>query len=282
MKFAVTVVSPPGYIHSAAFTEVAESLCYGLLSLGHDCVLTTEGQLSGRQHIVLGSNLLPLYPLPLAPEAILYNLEQVQHGSSWITPAQLDVFRRHVVWDYSEQNATRLAEFGINVSRVVPVGYASELTRIPRAPDPEIDVLFFGSMNPRRQAVIDQMRALGLKAEAVFGVYGQARDELISRAKLVLNVHYYEAKVLEMVRISYLLANRCAVLSECSSDPRDDDGLAQGVAFADYPDLARTARALVDAPDERDRLAHRGLELIRSRPVTEYLRTAFAAIAAVH
>src|SRR3989344_4886862 len=101
MKFAVTVVSPPGYIHSAAFNEAAETIHYGLRSLGHDSVLTTEGMLPGRRHIVLGSNLLPRYQLPFAHDAILYNLEQVEVGSPWFRHELIDIFRRHVLWDYS-------------------------------------------------------------------------------------------------------------------------------------------------------------------------------------
>ena len=42
MRFAVSIVSPPGYVHSASFKEVAEALHYGLRSLGHDSVLTTK------------------------------------------------------------------------------------------------------------------------------------------------------------------------------------------------------------------------------------------------
>ena len=91
MKFAVTVVAPPGYPHAAAFLELAETMHAALTALGHDSVLTTEGQLPGRRHIVLGANLLPGYPLPLAPDAILYNLEQVQMGSSWFRPELLDL-----------------------------------------------------------------------------------------------------------------------------------------------------------------------------------------------
>jgi len=90
----------------------------------------------------------------------------------------------------------------------------------------------------------------------------------------VLNAHYFEAKVLEMVRISYMLANRLAVLSERGADPAEDAALAEGVAFADYDDLPRRARELVDAPSERFRLAQRGFELIRERPAMEYLRAA--------
>ena len=276
MKFAVTVISPPDYVHSAAFTEVAESIHYGLRSLGHDSVLTNEGAPRGRLPIVLGSNLLQHYRLPLADDAILYNLEQVQPGSPWFSSELVDIFRRYVLWDYSRQNAAVLEALGVRVAHVVPIGYVKELTRLELAPDPDIDVLFFGSMSPRRKEIIDQMSAAGLRVHAAFGVYGPERDALIGRAKLLLNVHFYQAKVLEMVRIWYLLANRCAVLSEHSSDPTEDESLAGGVAFADYQDLARRARELIDAPDERQRMARHGFEIMSARPAAQYLRAALA------
>jgi hypothetical protein len=276
MKFAVTVVSPPGYVHSAAFNEVAETIHYALRALGHDSVLTTDGALPERLHVVLGSNLLLHYPLPLARNAILYNLEQVEVGSSWFRPELIEIFRRYVLWDYSKQNAAALDALGVQVAHVVPIGYVKELTRLQRAPEPDIDVLFFGSMNLRRQEIIDRMSAAGLRVGAAFGVYGKERDALIGRAKLLLNVHFYDAKVLEMVRISYLLANRCAVLSEHSSDPAEDATLAEGVAFADYEHLVQRARELIDAPDERERLARRGFEIMSARPAVDYLRAALA------
>jgi hypothetical protein len=274
MKLAVTVVAPPGYPHAAAFVELAETLHAALTALGHDSVLTTEGKLPGRRHIVLGTNLLPAYPLPLAPDAILYNLEQVQLGSSWFRPELLDLFRRYTLWDYSRRNVAALAALDVPVARVVPIGYVPELTRIEHAVDPDIDVLFFGSLNPRRIAIIDRLRAAGLRAEAVFGVYGKQRDDLIARAKVVLNVHFYEAKVLEMVRLSYLLANRCCVLSEASSDPEEDDALAAGVAFVGYDDLVARARELVADAPLRDRIAARGFELIRARRAIDYVEAA--------
>ncbi len=274
LNLAVTVVSPPGYEHSAAFSEVALSLYYGLQSLGHDVVLTTEGSLPGRRHLVLGSNLLPFYPLPLAPDSILYNLEQVEVGSSWFRPELADLFRQYVLWDYSAKNVAALEALGVQVAHVLPLGYVPQLTRIEFAPIRDIDVLFFGSLNPRRQAVLDRMNEEGLRVQAVFGVYGPRRDALIARSKLVLNLHYYEAKVLEMVRISYLLANRCAVLSESSSDLAEDASLAEGVAFASYQDLAQKARHLIEQPHQREQLARRGQDLMRARPMAAYLRAA--------
>jgi hypothetical protein len=275
-QFAVTVITPPGYAHSAAFAEVAESIHYGLLALGHDSVLTQETMLPGRQHIVLGSNLLPHYPHPLAPDAILYNLEQIEIGSGWLQPALLDLFRQHTVWDYSEQNALALASLGITVQKILPIGYVPQLTRLPRVPAQDIDVLFFGSINPRREQVLQQMRERGLQVHAPFGVYGAERDQLIARAKLLLNVHYYEAKVLEMVRISYLLANHCTVLSEHSANRVEDAQLARGVAFADYADLAQRACDLLAEPEQCRRLAQAGFELMQERQMTTYLRQALA------
>ncbi len=271
MRFAVTVVSPPGYVHSAAFREVAESLHFGLMSLGHDSVLTTQGSLPGYQHIVLGSNLLPAYPLPIADSAILYNLEQVEVGGSWFKPELVNIFKRYTLWDYSQQNAQALVTMGIEVKHVLPIGYTKELTRFQAAPVQDIDVLFVGSLPPRRKAVLDQMSALGLRVAAGFGLYGKERDEAISRTKLMLNVHMYDAKVLEIVRISYLLANHCAVLSEHSSDLTEDNTLAGGVAFAPYSHLAERAQALINNPTERSQLSRRGFEIMTSRPVKDYL-----------
>jgi hypothetical protein len=278
MKFAVTVVSPPGYIHSAAFHEVAETLHHALRALGHDSVITTDAALPKRRHIVLGSNLLVEYRMPIAADAILYNLEQVQQGSPWFRPELIDLFARHTLWDYSSQNAEALQTLGVHVAQVVPIGYVEELTRIERVSAQDIDVLFCGSINPRRQSILEQMVGLQLRVKAAFGKYGTERDALIARARLVLNVHFYEARVLEMVRLSYLLANRCAVLSERSADPREDAALAGGVAFADYAQLALSARDLIDAPNEREQLSQRGFEIMRARPAAEYLRAALSTM----
>jgi hypothetical protein len=50
----------------------------------------------------------------------------------------------------------------------VPLGYATELPRISRATEQDIDVLFYGSLNPRRAAVLDQLRQAGLAVEFAF------------------------------------------------------------------------------------------------------------------
>jgi hypothetical protein len=274
MRFAVTIVAPPNYPHVAAFFEVAESLRSGLVALGHEAVITTRGELPGHQHIVLGSNLLVDYPLPIAKDAILYNLEQIDMGSAWMKPGLIELFKRYRVWDYSRRNVAALKALGVRVEQVLPVGYAPELTRIQHAAKKDIDVLFVGSMSPRRQAIIDGFHNAGANVSAVFGAYGGKRDAFIARAKLVVNVHYYDAKVLEIVRLQYLLANRVAVLSERGADPSEDAEVSDGVAFAPYEKLVAEGLRLLASAQDRAALAEKGFATIRARSVADYLRAA--------
>jgi hypothetical protein len=277
MKLAVSIVSPPGYPHSEAFREVGETLQGALSALGHDAVLTTELSLPGHRHIVLGSNLLPGLGVRPAPGSILYNLEQVQAGSSWMRPELLKLFRQFPVWDYSARNVARWVELGVPEPRCVPIGTIPEMTRIPSRPE-EIDVLFYGSINERRKKIIDTLRARGVRAEAVFGAYGAVRDHLISVSRLILNLHYYEAKVFEIVRVSYVLANRRAVVSERGADAQEEAEFEPGVAFAAYSELADRCVDLLARPDERARLADEGHAIMSRRSAAAYMQEALSSL----
>jgi hypothetical protein len=272
-RFAVAIASHPDYVHSEVFREVGEALHYALLSLGHDSVLTTRLDLDDRRTIVLGSNLLASYDLEPPEDSILYNLEQVEADSEWMTPAHLDLFRRYRVWDYSQANIDRLAAWQVPTPTHVPIGYVPELTRIVSVTE-DIDVLFYGSMDDRRQAILDSLRARGLRVESLFGVYGASRDAWIARAKIVINMHSddFTAQVFEIVRVSYLLANKRAVVSERGAGPSEDRDLESGIAFADYDELVD--RCVELAGDERARceLAERGYRAFSARSQAAILR----------
>lgn len=263
-RYSVVVVRPPGYVHSEAFREVADTLLYALRALGQDAC-AADAPVAGRRTILLGSNLLAQHPITLPPDTILYNLEQIDSRSEWLTPTLLALFRSHQVWDYSAANAARHAGLGLPVPRVVPIGWVPELSRIPRGAPEDIDVLFYGSMNERRHAVLRALQDRGLVVHAAFGVYGAERDRLVARSKLVLNVHFYEAKVFEVVRVSYLLANGRCVVSERGADPLEEREFAGGVAFAWYDDLVGVCARLCGDPAERRRFGDEGFRIISSR-----------------
>ena len=270
MKFAVAVVSPPGYAHSAAFAEVAEGLHHTLRTLGHDSVLTDRLDLADRRTIVLGSNLLDRFGIQPPRDCILYNLEQVDDDSTWMTNSLLELFRRHPVWDYSQLNIDQLVAKGLPRPTHVPIGYVPELSRItPEAED--IDVLFYGSTNERRFAVLQELRARGFRVESIFGVYGAARDAWIARAKIIINIHYFEAKV------SYLLANKRAVVSERGADLTQERELESGVGFADYDQLADRCTELLGDERARRELAEQGHRMFSARSQAEILRPILTA-----
>jgi hypothetical protein len=157
----------------------------------------------------------------------------------------------------------------------VPIGYHPVLARIERGTE-DLDVLFYGSLNPRREAVLDGCEARGLRVASVFGVYGAGRDALVARARMVLNVHYYEARVFEIVRVSYLLANRRCVVSETGAEPDEEATWADGVAFAPYERLVETCVALAAQRSERRRLGEAGHARLSARPLAPLLAAALA------
>ena len=122
MNYQVLVVSPRGFVHSEAFSEVAETLLHGLRALGHDVVLTRGlSALPGRRPIVLGANMVPRLKVVLPPDAILYNLEQVDRGSAWLTPELVALFRQYPAWDYSALNLAQWEALGVPRPALLPI-----------------------------------------------------------------------------------------------------------------------------------------------------------------
>jgi acetyltransferase-like isoleucine patch superfamily enzyme/SAM-dependent methyltransferase len=275
MEFAVLVISPQNYEHSSAFNEVAETIHNSLLELGYDSILT-HTICPNRQHIVLGSNLLPFYPVDLPKNSILYNFEQVSSGSPWLGIEMLDLLHRFPVWDYSMANIEQLSKMGIHHVQHVPVGYTPSLTHIDLldSSHKDIDVLFYGSSNERREAILDALRKAGAKVESLFNVYGAERDNAISRSKIVLNVHFYPAQVFEIVRISYLLANQAFVVSETSASDPDVDFFKSGLVFEKYENIVSTCLNYLDQEQCRQTIALNGFNLMNQRNQANYLKSA--------
>jgi SAM-dependent methyltransferase len=272
----VSVVQPPGYAHSGALMEVAETLLYALRRLGRKADL---GMFDVSQDglVVLGAHLLPAsYELP--PQAVLYNLEQlasVEQGEGGWAPdliqGYLNRLMRHRVWDYSQANIDWLRQRGHQRVKWLPVGYVPELSRVPMRGAQDVDVLFYGSRSPRRVHILDALRARGLRVQGLIGVYGQERDAWIGRAKVVLNMHHYSAQLFEIARVSYLLTNRKAVVCEDSVMSADDAPLREGMAYVPYDGLVDTCEALVRDDARRAQLERRGHDLFSRRDATRLL-----------
>lgn len=259
--FQVVVISPPGYRHSGAFVEVAETLVHAISACGRPASAAVNRIAPDAIPIVLGSNLVGESAVEQIPRhAVIYNLEQIDVGSPWWHAGLRALVERCETWDYSPRNVAALARLGVKRPAVhVPLGVMPQLHRITPAGQPDIDVLFYGSMSPRRRTALDAIRARGLKVVELFGVYGAERDAVISRAKLVVNIHNHPAQILETVRLSYLLANGVPVVAECGPATVGDRDLAAALHAATFEQLAEACAALAADEAARARLREAGL-----------------------
>ncbi len=64
-----------------------------------------------------------------------------------------------------------------------------------------MDVLFFGAMNPKRQSILDAINKTGVNVHVLSGdtsTYGEALDRMLSRTKIVLNLHFYHGIMVQL------------------------------------------------------------------------------------
>ena len=170
-RFCIWVVSPPGSVHSEAFADIADALSGGLKELGGSApVVRSPDGFNGRTPIVLGGNLLaPDTEIRMPHDAVIFNLEQVDGASSWFSKDYLRLLASHRVLDYSLRNRDALRRLGIEHAGLLEIGHADVLDRIAPAADPDTDVLFYGSINDRRRALIEALADSGLEVRHLFG-----------------------------------------------------------------------------------------------------------------
>lgn len=273
-KYCVVLMQPENYIHSAALAELAETLLYAFDALGFDFEFNINQLRPDARNILLGAHLLDEASIRSLPEnVIIYNSEQLVDSSSWINETYLALLKKRTVWDYSQENIDRLAARGIGGVEYVPVGYMPQLTRIPVL-EQDIDVLFYGLINERRKNILEALIKSGLRVEFLSDVYREERDAYIARAKVVLNMHYYEEGVFETVRVSYLLANEKAVVAEYNGAATLNNFLSEAVCAVPYEALVKTCIALVNDGQKRIEQARKGFELFSRMQETEILRPA--------
>ena len=266
--FDVLAVRVPGNIHTAAVAELEETVVSGLRRLGYDAHLVSDVPEAVSCIIAIG---LGAAAARLPTTAIIYNTEHTSLISTW-PPERREVLRRYEIWDYSRDNAERLADMLKKEVKYVPLGFVPELARIGKGGAKDIDVLFYGSHHPRRATILEALRAAGLSVHHEFGVYGAERDALISRARLVLNIHFYEPGAFEAVRVCYLMANSKAIVTECNPGEFLDADLADGLVAVPYDGLVAACTSLIKDDERRQNLEERAFAAFSAREEAEILR----------
>jgi hypothetical protein len=137
---------------------------------------------------------------------VVYNLDLV---GIHCDPAR---WRGREVWDFALRNVALYPDY--MHPKFVPVGWHPSMKRFDRASTHDIDVVFCGGMNPRRAKVLDALARHGFKVVHNPTLFGAARDEMLSRSRLAINMLYHEDGVYPVLRAAHLVANGVPMLSE--------------------------------------------------------------------
>jgi hypothetical protein len=153
---------------------------------------------------------------------VAYQLEQLVGGVNW-HPVNKTIQNLHLydeIWDYDALNIKFLSWHGVSVDKLVPLRYTPSLRLTTPDIEPDIDLLFYGFMNPRRLKFFESLQRHfygRLKVIHAYGIFGSQLDELLLRSRIVLNIHPFEPyHRQEQPRIFYPLINSRHVLSEKS------------------------------------------------------------------
>jgi hypothetical protein len=252
MKFNICTVQPFGYIHSRAFDEIAVLIEGCLKDLGCN-VATNPNKIDGEAtNIIIGCHLLDPSSSKIVPkDSIIINTEQLSPEIGSWNQNILFWLKEYPSWDYSKKNIEYLRMAGFLEPRHLLLGYHKTLDKISRNEPKDVDVLFYGSLNERRKSVLEQLIQKGLVVKHLFGTYGAERDQWIARSKIVLNMHYFETKIFEIVRCFYLMINAKAVVSEISPDTSIDDIYRTGINGKAYEKIVDECCNIVNSESLR-------------------------------
>jgi hypothetical protein len=187
----------------------------------------------------------------LPDNSIIIQLEQLYDDSVWIKDIYLDYLRRYEVWDYNQFNQQQLkTKYSIS-AKVFNFGYLPSIDTIVSNTNEDIDVLFYGGKNPRREFIFSELSKYGVKYVFETNVMGKERENLIKRSKIILNIHSNDKAVFEIARVSYLLNNHKFVITEKSINQDEYEYINLCYPIVNYDEMVDTILNYLKNPEKR-------------------------------
>lgn len=274
--FNICIIKPKDYIHYQAFTEIAELIHFSLLNLNCKSSITFNHLDTNpeKKNIIFGGHLLNNDLINKVPNnSIVFNTEQIESNTEEWRERIIKLANRNIeLWDYSLFNI-KFTQDKTNIkAKLFEIGYQGELNRITHKKTKKVDVLFYGSINDRRKIIIDKLIEKNIKVKCLFGVYGKDRDDWIAKSKLVLNMHMYDSKIFEIIRVFYLMTNGVPVVAEYDDKTKINNNFLMGIKTASYNELVEMIVYLVNNENEREELGHNGLLEIKKYPQEQFTK----------
>lgn len=236
---------------------------------GYKCYMS-KGIIPGMRNIVNGCLILqsiPNYP----PDTIILNMEHLYDESIWLNPPYVykNLLIRYEVFDFNVSNVEYLNKLGNDNVKLIKMGYTRMLKNINSKVSKDINVLFYGGINERRGRFINLIKK-EIPNVAIYenDLWGLDKTKTISRAKIVINIHYYDPCNLEIIRIFHLLINGKFVISESSNDDGEYKDITDGfirTIIGNPEDMVEKIKYYLNHNDELNIMAKKGRRLIKAR-----------------
>lgn len=263
--FNVTLIQPPGFVHSLALKEAADYVHATIEGCGYRAVRSVNFVANDAHNVMFCAHLLRGELIAkISPDTIIFNSEALEdpeerrfYQSSY--PRMLEQF---FVWDYSARNLPLIPH---DHKAVIPFLYCEKLKRIDIARAAGTSLLFYGRINERRKALLDELRRRGVPVQILSGEYDRQRDIQMLAARAVLNLHKTDAtSTFESIRCFYPLINDVPVISEAASD-ESAVAFEETVFFARRNSLVEDIVALCSDPAAFDARSKKMLEVFKER-----------------
>jgi 2-polyprenyl-3-methyl-5-hydroxy-6-metoxy-1,4-benzoquinol methylase len=175
--------------------------------------------------------------LPPPERCLLFQMEQVR-ASRWVDAAYVKRLRTCLgVIDYAFDNITALIEKGLLLKQLYYVPIQPIAKSKALSSERDIDVLFYGAQGSSRRDRYLAALSKRLNVRVETNLFGDQMTDLLSRTKVVVNIHYYENALLETTRLSEALSHGAFVVSEQSVDQADQTDFDNLVDFVPADDV---------------------------------------------
>lgn len=198
-------------------------------------IITEEPETYGEEvHIVICPQMFKRFP----GRYISFQMEQTV-SSRWLSEEYFSALcNSYAIFDYSLVNINYFkthTEFG-KMFYYLPVDHLPGMQR--ENGGYQYDVAFYGDVNnPRRRRILEEL-SKDFRVQIISEVFGEELYDELSKAKVIINIHYYENAMLETTRLYETLSlGRSIVVSERSSDPGEEERLEGIVDFVDVDDV---------------------------------------------
>lgn len=251
---------------------IAELITRQLKKVGIKCAVIFEKPIDGFSnvpHFVV----CPQMFTELPELYVAFQMEQTV-SSRWLTPEYLRVLEgSFAVFDYSLNNLAYFSEHGVSQKQLsyMPISWLPDYyTDVSGCKlKKEYDVLFYGDANNERRRQFIARIEEKYKVKLIDNLFGEELYRELRKARVVINVHYYEGALLETTRLYECLSLGCLVVSESSSDIEQHQQLSEVVDFVEVGDadsmLGRLDYWLADEHAREARLTD-NIEILRRQP----------------